>query len=1663
MKTSRFLALALTLLALLPGARAADYIVAPAGSDEAEGSPGAPFQTIAKALSLAQPGDSVKLRAGTYREVVNPSLSGTAGSPITIENYNGEQAVISALDVVTGPWTAQGAGIFAATVTGARPAPFWTAPGASANGTTIVDAAGLLRLTVVNEAANQSTAIRSSAASAAWDFFSQAVTWKVRGLSAMNSGGSSMPGANMNLYLSIMCAATNGFASEDAVNVQFRGDGRLALNLKKNTANSWGTTAQVTTDATVNGYDLTMGPASGGAVPYTFTVKRSAGADVVFSGSWTISQPEWTDGGTGSTSYCGLFAQENVAAADATQKFTIGIDSYAVSSGTTTLLRDEFDDGDVPAATEFPASLTSSLSSGYDQVFVDGVMQDEARLPDKGAGTLMAPATASVTVTNASAATNPNTISSTAFGAKAANFFAGARFVGGIGPRWSWQNAVIASSSGNLLTVDPATKSTWWWPDYTGTANTSDTGTGFVYGLLSLLDADGEWFLDQQASTLSLRITGGADPASHVVEIKRRNWCVNVNGFHYVTVRGLKTLGGAIRLNGTGNVLENCEASHLSHFMVWTNGSARNGGRAEGGGVVVSGTGNTVRGCSIHDTAGSGVYTTGSGHLITRNTIYNIDYSGTYGQPVALGGDFDTATFNTVHDSGRDGIVPGGKGQTVMFNDISYAGRLAHDLGCIYTYGSEAQASNGQRSRIAYNWAHDRGDPADGLSKGIYLDNGCRDFIVDHNVVWNCSTAALRLNSPAFGHTLYHNTIIGTGSYNDNTWSNFEPTNDTFGGLLFTDATHGLDFLAWNNMNVPAASTATAFEDYAAQDFRPQTGYSFADKRYSPATISAVNPPASSSSVEWIKAAGNTNLTNAYITLAMADWSLSFFYRESFGHGQGLAGINAWVPDAQPDSGAYERGVAAWVPGANGWEGIKADAPLGTGARTAMLQGVRVSVDTASETNVRVYYGTTDGGTDEAAWSAVLDLGTAAPDDVMAVFRPALAGLAPGTTYHARFLASQASGTSWSDAQSFTTAASLTWDAGGGASTGISTNTNWQSDPLPDLAHGGEIAAFGSAGSTATIDADVSLLGLALNRDANFTIANGAGTLTLGEGGITVTLPTTTARTHVISESNLVLAADQTWSISSNTGTAQLNVSSSIGGAFGFTKTGTGSLLLSGSSTFDGAVNVSTGIVTVSHANALGSTAGTTTIAATGSTATGGQVALSGGISVPENFIITGTTETAGFAFPISNSSGTNTITGSITLAGTGGVRFGASAGTLHLNGPIARSGSDTGSLLLAAGPSSVLQVNAAIDLNGSSLSIINPGTVVLAAPCTDMGSTTIFFGAAAANGPTLKLGVSDALPANRNLTIGSTATSNGADRGTFDLAGFNQTVNALIGNAGTGATPSAASTRRITNSAAGTLSTLTVGSGNGGGTFNGLIEDGAGKLSLIKTGSGTQTLSQPCTYTGDTTVNGGTLSLASAMLADTADVNLATGATLNLNFAGTDTIDQLRINGLAQAPGTWGSLTSSATHKTALITGTGLLNITGSQPAYEAWALAAGLDHSSPAKDATFNADPDHDGVPNFMEFATGMNGSASDPVPVSAAKNGNAIDFLFQKNKAATGASFIVEWSDTLSSAGWSTAGVSGPAILSDDGVTQQIKVTVPADGGATRRFVRLRVTQP
>lgn len=70
--------------------------VSPAGNDANPGTLTLPFQTIQYAINAATPGTTVYLMGGTYYELVSCSVQGISGNPVTLTNYNNQNAVISA-------------------------------------------------------------------------------------------------------------------------------------------------------------------------------------------------------------------------------------------------------------------------------------------------------------------------------------------------------------------------------------------------------------------------------------------------------------------------------------------------------------------------------------------------------------------------------------------------------------------------------------------------------------------------------------------------------------------------------------------------------------------------------------------------------------------------------------------------------------------------------------------------------------------------------------------------------------------------------------------------------------------------------------------------------------------------------------------------------------------------------------------------------------------------------------------------------------------------------------------------------------------------------------------------------------------------------------------------------------------------------------------------------------------------------------------------------------------------------------------------------------------------------------------------------------------------------------------------------------------------------
>ena len=102
----RMVALVAVCLLMTPPAQAAEYMVDtnnPVASDSGPGNAQIPFKTILKGVKHRNPGDTVTIRAGLYREWVKFTVEGTFDRPITIQAAPGDEGkvVIMGSDLVT--------------------------------------------------------------------------------------------------------------------------------------------------------------------------------------------------------------------------------------------------------------------------------------------------------------------------------------------------------------------------------------------------------------------------------------------------------------------------------------------------------------------------------------------------------------------------------------------------------------------------------------------------------------------------------------------------------------------------------------------------------------------------------------------------------------------------------------------------------------------------------------------------------------------------------------------------------------------------------------------------------------------------------------------------------------------------------------------------------------------------------------------------------------------------------------------------------------------------------------------------------------------------------------------------------------------------------------------------------------------------------------------------------------------------------------------------------------------------------------------------------------------------------------------------------------------------------------------------------------------------
>jgi autotransporter-associated beta strand protein len=435
------------------------------------------------------------------------------------------------------------------------------------------------------------------------------------------------------------------------------------------------------------------------------------------------------------------------------------------------------------------------------------------------------------------------------------------------------------------------------------------------------------------------------------------------------------------------------------------------------------------------------------------------------------------------------------------------------------------------------------------------------------------------------------------------------------------------------------------------------------------------------------------------------------------------------------------------------------------------------------------------------------------------------------------------------------------WTTDNAGTTTMSGSTTTAND---NINFGTSSAQLGTG--TITVSGNVSA------RVINFTASSSnitlsGGNISLGtSSAITVTnSANTSAITQAIS-SNITLGASPAWTVNNGgtVGTATLSVSGNVlGGSYGLTKSGNGTLILSGAAnSWNGSTNVSAGTMTLS-----------------GSLATIGVINVNDSVlNITGNLTqtISGGPRTLNLS-QYANQNSTINVSGSgIFNAGNGmlmgeesatGARsfINQSGGTINANGSVFMAGQNStisvsGGTFNLGSSSLIMGVGTSVSTN-STLSVNGTGTVA-------MGYLELGKWSRNATGLTVNLG-DGTVGGNLSITNMSYGAGAGSGATTINFNGGTLTTNGTFSMATQAATV-VKSGGAIFNVVGATTFTVS----------NNLTTDGTGG-GLTKNGTGTLTLSGAKSYTGGTTINAGTLSITAGAISSNITIN--SGGTLLL------------------------------------------------------------------------------------------------------------------------------------------------------------------------------------
>jgi autotransporter-associated beta strand protein len=353
-----------------------------------------------------------------------------------------------------------------------------------------------------------------------------------------------------------------------------------------------------------------------------------------------------------------------------------------------------------------------------------------------------------------------------------------------------------------------------------------------------------------------------------------------------------------------------------------------------------------------------------------------------------------------------------------------------------------------------------------------------------------------------------------------------------------------------------------------------------------------------------------------------------------------------------------------------------------------------------------------------------------------------------------------------------------------------------------------------------------------------------------------------------------------------------------ISGTGNLTKTGTGVFTLSGTNTHTGTTTVSNGTLALSGGAAIADTGAVVVTSPGGlvlnASETIGSLSGAGAVNLNTFTLTTGGDNTSTTYSGIMSGTGglTKTGTGVFTLSGVNTYTGTTSllGGTLALSGGSAIV--DSGAVDITAG-TLLLNASETIGSLGGTGGTVNLGANALTTGGNN--ASTTYAGSIIGTGTLTKTGTGVFTLSGTNTYTGTT-TVLGGTLALTNGAAIADTGAVVLTAPGSLALNSSETIGSLAGSGAVNLNanTLTTGGNNTSTTYTGIMSGTGG---LTKAGTGTMTLSGANTYSGVTTISGGTLTATGgSAIADVSRVDISAGATLAL--VNSETIGSLSGSG---------------------------------------------------------------------------------------------------------------------------------------------------------------------